>query len=314
MNTIRVLCWSISVAASTFSATGQEASPQLSPSQPQSAGYVLWVLENTKQLKVELKLERDVYFAGETAELTLTVTNPTSGPLWVAEPFSVKSGDLGLSIQKGERFDIVHISSGEDVLSANFTVPGDPPYVRQVKAVQMQPGEQRERSIRTDDPMLDYHGSMLLAPRGFLPVEAGHYRFFYGYGGGARVEFDVVQPVVRRIVLPAGPKPSAADAAPPRSRPWRGSLGELEWGGKRYLVASFHEKPLYNILRVESLAPFVRLDTLEGQMPAVEYSRESDGTVTFIWQGADGTPKRSAFRPRVLTWAEKRELERKQAK
>jgi hypothetical protein len=239
----------------------------------------------------------------------MTVTNATSVPLFVEQPFSLAYGNLGLAIRKGDSFLTVHDGFQE----TNNAIYGDP-RLPHVNAVLMQPGEQRELSLRTDDALLDARGVTHLTADDSLPLEAGRYRFSYGYAGGATVDFDVVQPVVRRIILPTAPLSAAGVAKVPPVRPWRGPLGEVEWEGKRYVVASFREEPLSDRPTAWSLAPFVRLETLEAQFPSVGYTRDKEGTITFIWAGSGGEEKQLAFRKPKPTWIELRHREREQAK
>lgn len=297
----------IAALAATCSAVAQQATPQAT--QPQSLSYILGVHQNTKQLRVELKLDREVYFPGEMAELTVTITNPTSRALLVEEPLSVGSGDIGLVVQRADHFEAVAQKTRD-----GFIIVGTGATEPTVHTVLMQPGEQRQRTIRTDDAMFDDDEIMDLTIDGFLPLEAGHYVFGYGYGSGASVAFDIVQPVVLRAVQPSSSQaPATGSPSEPSAKPWGGPLGELEWDGKRYLVASLRPASLRRSPN-GPLAPFVRLDTLEGQMPTVEYIDGADGSITFIWEGADGIRKRLPFRQRKLTVLERRESEEERAK
>jgi hypothetical protein len=252
-----------------------------------------------------------MYFAGEMAELTMTVTNPTSSPLQVEAPFSAESGDVVLFLQKGDRFEAVPQGTREGFF---IQVPNSPEPI--AHTLLMQPGEQRQRTIRTDDAMFDDDDEILhLTIDGFLPRKAGHYSFAYGYGSGATVGFDIVEPVVRRVIQPVVAWPANVGATESVAKPWGGPLGELESDGKRYLVASLRPMPEgFSRSPNGPLAPFIRLDSLEGQTPAVEYTKDKDGSITFTWKGADGSPRQLPFRRRKLTNLEMRSLEAEKAK
>jgi hypothetical protein len=105
MNTSRIS--TLALLLLVCPAVAQQATPQPSAQELQSLEYILGVNRNTMQLKVELRLDREVYFAGEMAELTVTVTNPTSSALLVEKPLAVGSGDVELDVQKGGHFEIV---------------------------------------------------------------------------------------------------------------------------------------------------------------------------------------------------------------
>ena len=310
MNSIRTLALGALLVVLACSASAQPATPQVPAVQPQSLAYKLAVSYYTRLLRVELKLDREVYFTGEMAELTLTVTNPTSSPLEVEEPFSAESGDIWLRLQKSDHFEAVPQRTRE-----SFSIGGAGVPEPVVHTVLMQPGERRQRTIRTDDAMFDDDEIMDLTIDGFLPITAGHYRFSYGYGSGGSIEFDIVQPVVRRVIQPAAPWTATGGATEFAAKPWGGPLGELEWDGKRYLVASLRPGTVgYQRFPDGPLAPFVRLDTLERQVPAVEYTKAEDGSVTFIWTGADGSSKQLPHRRRRLTKFEMRALEAEKVK
>src|SRR5258706_6083397 len=52
--------------------------------------------ENTSKLERKLQLDRDSYLTGETAQITITIRNPTAQLLEVFEPFTLKTGGFVL--------------------------------------------------------------------------------------------------------------------------------------------------------------------------------------------------------------------------
>src|SRR5258708_17646296 len=51
---------------------------------------------NTAKLDIKLQLDRDTYLTGETAQITVTIRNPTPQLLEVFEPFTLKTGGFAL--------------------------------------------------------------------------------------------------------------------------------------------------------------------------------------------------------------------------
>ena len=61
------------------------------------------IAKNSAKLTVTVKLDRDVYFPGEDAQITVRVVNPTPGILEVRAPFEVRTGGLNLMERNGRR-------------------------------------------------------------------------------------------------------------------------------------------------------------------------------------------------------------------
>jgi hypothetical protein len=182
---------------------------------------------NTTLLTVALTLDRREYLPGEVGELTITVTNPTQGPLRVWEPFSFFSGQVDLQMQSPEGMQTVeHIL--RDEIRGQLSVK---------QAVLLQPGECRERKVRTYDAQTRELPAQLL-DRGSMPLKPGSYRFHYTFGGGADVDFQVMEahrvgPISRQ---PIAVKSTAEDL--PTSRIRVHGLAHFQTGERDFLVIS----------------------------------------------------------------------------
>lgn len=63
----------------------------------QAASSRRWQLGlNQKKLDISLTLDRDVYFPGEDAQVTIRIQNPTSQALEIPEPFNTLTGCVGI--------------------------------------------------------------------------------------------------------------------------------------------------------------------------------------------------------------------------
>ena len=79
------------VAAMSAALTCATAGPQTGTSDRQYG-----IAKNSAKLTVTLKLDRDVYFPGEDAQITVRVANPGPEILEVRAPFDVRTGGLNL--------------------------------------------------------------------------------------------------------------------------------------------------------------------------------------------------------------------------
>src|SRR5258708_6519212 len=86
------------VAAMAAALVCATAGPQTGSSDRQSE-----IAKNSAKLAVTVKLDRDVYFPGEDAQITVRVVNPTPEILEVPTPFDVRTGGLNLMERNGRR-------------------------------------------------------------------------------------------------------------------------------------------------------------------------------------------------------------------
>ena len=261
-----------------------------------SGGQSVWpvpsdvVWGNTKSLKVDLKLDRSEYLAGEIAAVTVTVTNSSSRPLWVYRPFSVFTGEIKLMARQGDELKVIQQIDRTDI-------PGPSP----ADVVLLKPSESRERKIRTFDfnQFEDWLGQ--LTTEGSVPLQAGHYRFEYVYGAGAGAEFDVVDSAVRLVGDAKPSTPRRKEQRPPRRNV---SFGRLRIWKRRAGTSwccpqsgRFRLREPVEAYKLETIGPFVRLDSWEGRMPDVQIEVADDNTLIATWTTDSGTPKRMEIPP-----------------
>jgi hypothetical protein len=235
---------------------------------------------NTTLLTVALTLDRREYLPGEVGELTITVTNPTQGPLRVWEPFSFFSGQVDLQMQSPEGMQTVeHIL--RDEIRGQLSVK---------QAVLLQPGECRERKVRTYDAQTRELPAQLL-DRGSMPLKPGSYRFHYTFGGGADVDFQVMEahrvgPISRQ---PIAVKSTAEDL--PTSRIRVHGLAHFQTGERDFLVISAwgrRDSAPDGAFELTGFPPFIRLDDWQGSMPEVQLDSTEEGAVSVRWRGQGG--------------------------
>ena len=162
---LAVLCLSVTTAVSVA----------------QQPSVVDQLVDNYSKLSSKVELNRQVYFPSEEIAVTVTVRNPTTGPLLVATPFHIRTGAFGVLEQQEDGTWRETSPSESSELLMNATTPN----------VVMNPGEERQLSARSTDPEFD--GSTTPHVPGHAPTQPGTYQYFYDMGGG-RQNFRVVNP------------------------------------------------------------------------------------------------------------------------
>src|SRR5690349_20673699 len=70
--------------------------PAQSPADQAFQAHAHVLRMNTAKLETKLQLDRDTYITGESAQITVTIRNPTAQVLEVLEPFTLKTGGFVL--------------------------------------------------------------------------------------------------------------------------------------------------------------------------------------------------------------------------
>src|ERR1700690_1325575 len=144
------------------------------------------LLENAGQMQVKVTLDRTtLYFPGETATVTVTLANPTSGPLEIPDPgapgasaFAVsRQGDAGPGVKWGMApFDPLPPDIPSTVVTYGDSV-----------TLVFHPEDKLVRPWQT---------------YGEMPPGPGKYRLYYNLlGDGAPAEFEVGAPVLEDSVI-----------------------------------------------------------------------------------------------------------------
>ena len=162
---------------------GRDQLPKISAEE-----YNKWkqILANTMEIKVEISLNREVYFPHEMATMTVIVSNPASHPLEVLEPVERVSGQL-------------YIGAWSEVDGFGRNRRFEPQFGQSAKSRIIEPGETVTKSFRVGT-----YGS----PDSFagLPGTEGSYEFVYMYGAGASVKFKIANPRVELCVQEPDPR------------------------------------------------------------------------------------------------------------
>ena len=133
---------------------------------------------NTGQLNVQIALDRTAYFPGEAAVVTITVTNPTSGPLQVLTPFSNGTGCLVTYNQPA--------GGTPSPYGADNTCAGLP---AAVPTTVLAAGERVQTQLNPCCDMFDFGGDGV-----DIPETPGTYSVNYLYSSSVGAPFSVVVP------------------------------------------------------------------------------------------------------------------------
>ena len=136
------------------------------------------LLANTQELQVQLGLDQSTYFPGEAAVVTITVTNPTSGPLQVLTPFSNGTGCLVTYNQPAGGTPSPY---GADNTCAGLPVA--------VPTTVLPAGARIQTQLNPCCDMFDFGGGSIDIPEG-----PGTYSVNYLYSGSVGAPFSVVVP------------------------------------------------------------------------------------------------------------------------
>jgi hypothetical protein len=140
---------------------------------------------NRANLAVSLTLDRDVYFPGEDAQVTIRIVNPTSQMMEVPEPFNPLTGFLSV-MHRGGPLDPVWVP--DQVRTENWVgIPPPPP------AVWISPGQSIEKTFWLSDPAFPKNGTSFVESRDVHERE-GLFRVSYSYDDRAFAQYQVVWP------------------------------------------------------------------------------------------------------------------------
>ena len=179
------------------------------------------LLDNTRKLQVTLQLDKEKYFPGEDATLTITIANPSATPLEVFEPLSSRTGGVNVYFQ-GDPANPAPNPHSWRRLSPHPYGPLEG-VDRDAPAVWVFPGQPATKKCIVSDPSsrapVKANGRVSMSVcDGFGMMEfEGDYQIRYNYGSGAAVGFTVVWPQFEqwtdvRFAKEAEPKASRGPA------------------------------------------------------------------------------------------------------
>ena len=154
-----------------------------------AADRAKWVQisQNTRQMSLELMLDRKVYYPGERMKITVTVSNPTNRALEVLEPLARSSGSLAVQEDRED----------DDAPPSQF----HPSWFLDASTRLISPGERITAMIDTTKSELPLSSTILSYPR-----PSGVYHLVYLYGQTARVEFSIKYPRIIKCSFEADPR------------------------------------------------------------------------------------------------------------
>jgi hypothetical protein len=173
-------------------------------------------------------MDREEYFIGDEAVLTLSVTNPQPQTIEILAPFRGETGRVGLLKKTGRPGLEWEFETNDHVVGGPVLIPR-----------WIGPGARLESRVRLNSFECPHH--MLTC---HFPDREGEYMFVFGYGKGASAKFRVVTPLVHSVVdVPISRKRMVGhnDARFPRAGVYtpvdqRARVAVLEHAGLYYVV------------------------------------------------------------------------------
>jgi hypothetical protein len=250
-------------------------------------------------------MDREEYFLGEEAHLSIKVRNPTNEVLLIKEPFGAGYVTVQKRTPEGYWTDIrpdeghpeptvstIPISPGQELVRG-FPSEPDCPY-----------GEATDREIAVPDGnVVVVKGNLFAFCK--LPDFPGEYRLNFVYSGAASVEFRIVAPsiVLWRSAKLAHPlimhhtSPEGNDVRSPTLHARYLSLAVLQHGDRFTLIASRYgqHQPISEIIMrnlragapitragAHQFAPFVRLAESDAEIVNVEVTADEQERATVL--------------------------------
>ncbi len=177
------------------------------------------IAKNSAKLTVTVKLDRDVYFPGEDAQITVRVVNPTPETLEVHAPFDVRTGGLNLMERNGRRrpelppsewvFSWAHPVG---MYSHQIVVEGEK--APEPPTIWLSPNQPMERMFWASDTGCGQN--IPFAGVCTLPGEEGKYRVTYW---NAVAQFRIAHPTLERYAGVVLLKPYEHQESDPHMKP-----------------------------------------------------------------------------------------------
>ena len=267
---------------------GQQTTPsnQASDSQAES---------NVDLLNITMTMDRPTYLAGEAAQVTLTITNPSANALIVWKPFTAESGCIDL-LKKG---DNGFRNVGEDLPCDNLGLYGNFP------TLTLAAGETRTNVLNSYDPMFDLGISVMY--RGGVPEEPGTYALQYTWTPKSRVEFTVVMPSLDAYTAARLPDLTTTDPQTGQTTksPQYVNVVALRSIGETYICVeqSVRTKPMapprtpgqLSVSELPAIMPFKRIATSDNPVVSISASADSFGNLSIQWTDTSGVPQSAAY-------------------
>ena len=248
----------------------------------------LW--DNLIHMQVTITLDRSTpYFPGETATVTVTLTNPTSAPLEIPDPRAPGVSAFGVSKQGGP--------GTRDKSEWSLCEPFDllPP---DVPSTVVPPGKSLTLVFHPEDKLVmpwELHGEM--------PTGPGTYRLYYVLADETQpLEFQVGAPVLEAsaiVPLQEFETYQEEGMARPRTLQYAATIVAVQLAGEHVLLAAQNDAPTTYAVETEEDgtlttrethggAPWVRLRTVPSVVTSLKGTAAATGLITLEYTTADG--------------------------
>ena len=246
-------------------------------------------VQNTPLLSVSLGMDRDVYFPGEAARLSISVRNPTEDPLLVLEPFTVATGCIEI-LKKAATATYEPV--GADSMCDNIEAQNYTPVTT------FSGFEERERTSWSFEARFDLY--MPLVDSGGVPAEPGEYAALYTYRA-RKALFRVVAPTldastILRLADSTWMNP-ISEKDEPLARYIRAFA--VRWNNESFVCAGVFARSYARPFRTrqgdvfqssaaEPASPYRRLATSGMAVTAISATSGEEETIKIVYTTSDG--------------------------
>lgn len=308
VNRCRQASWVWVMAALTTPAPSQmEIGPIRDP-------HIAGVAQNSSKVQCSVRVDREVYLAGETARAWLTVTNPMHEMVEVFDPFHLSNAALvlrGKKLEEGEAGaqPVYRPLSPHEPRSWRSRSFNEPQEFRRLVTAWLKPGETREFEIDSAGEWFGKPFSPWYANGGIR--DPGEYQIRYAYCPQAHVEFSVVPAVlIAHGILPL-PRPlEVYDETERKIRQYPRALRAfaLRLGEKSVVVVGRRDTPADTRLRTAPgmalseyelvpFSPYDRVAEVNGPVANLAIRQLDETTFEVVWTEAGGRSVRRSYSP-----------------
>jgi len=274
--------------------------------------------DNTRKLTCTLRLDREVYLAGETATAYATLTNPTHELLEVYDPL-VHGGLNLLRLATKRELQEPGLPAGPYRYVSPHPNEGwrgrfvwSEALAAELKSVWLKPGEARTLEIRSIDPWPGTEHSSW-GSGGGVPTTSGEYQLWFNYCWDARAAFRVIQPVFRSLAAIRLNEPLQLYDSTVRGvveSPRYLYALELQIDGTSIIVARQRDSLLDHAVReapgqvfregaIGVFSPFHRVAEVKGPVANLGIRRVDEATFEVVWTETGGRLARRSYQPRL---------------
>jgi uncharacterized repeat protein (TIGR02543 family) len=233
------------------------------------------IIANNWRLKVQVAMDRSVYFPSEAALVTITVSNPTADPLQVFTPFLASTGCL-------------EVAPGDQDGVCNSQATANTP------TTIMQPGEERRITLNSYDHQFGTEVDAM--PGGGAPRQSGQYRLIYDYTNASQPRFQVVRPRLEAAAMVRVADITDTDeTGKPIQFPGFMHVFAVEWQGQSFICVTRESSRMNSPVRADALgnlddAPeiFTRIATSTNPVDSMAATADAAGNLTIHWQDSEG--------------------------